>query len=115
MTTKYTENLEEIATFGFEAIDPKETVEVNLKDLMYVFSTLQEFQQFFHQKLHYQTLEDVQKFMGTVKGQSAHKLLSTSIHDKMVKMLPEKIADLYDDGHFDSPNLPFYFDENRNK
>ncbi|KZN48595.1 hypothetical protein N474_24775 [Pseudoalteromonas luteoviolacea CPMOR-2] len=49
MTREFTENLEEIATFGFEKIDPDEKVEVNLKDLMYVFSTLQEYQRFFHQ------------------------------------------------------------------
>ena len=42
MTNEYTESLEEIVTHGFEVIDSDETVEVNLKDLMYVFSTLQE-------------------------------------------------------------------------
>ena len=48
MSKEYTENLEKIATFGFEKINPDEKVEVNQKDLMYVFSTLQEYQRFFH-------------------------------------------------------------------
>jgi len=42
-----TENLEEIATYGLEAIDPEEKIEVNLKDLMYVFATLLEYQKIF--------------------------------------------------------------------
>lgn len=43
----YTDHLEEIATFGLEGIDPGEKVEVNLKDLMYVFSILQEYRRLF--------------------------------------------------------------------
>ena len=106
---EYSNNLEDIATYGFEAIDPKETVEVNLKDLMYVFSTLQEYQRFFHQPLHYQSLADVEKFMGSVKDKAGYKLLHTSIHEKMRDMLPTHIDDKYDEGDFDSPKLPFYY------
>ncbi len=113
MSKEYTENLEEIATYGLDAIDPDEKVEVNLKDLMYVFSTLQEYQRFFHQPSHYQTMEDVEKFLGSVNGQAAFKLLHTSIHEKMRSMLPEHIEEKYGEGDFDSPKLPFYYDESR--
>ena len=113
MTKEYTENLEEIATFGFEVIDPAEKVEVNLKDLMYVFSTLQEYQRFFHQPLHYQSIKDIERFLGSVNDQAGFKLLHTSIHEKMRDMIPEHIDEKYGEGDFDSPKLPFYYDENR--
>lgn len=113
MSKEYTENLEQIATFGFEAIDPDEKVEVNLKDLMYVFSTLQEFERFFHQPLHYQSMEDIVRFLGSANDHAAFKLLHTSIHEKMRHMLPEHIDEKFDEGKFDSPKLPFYYDENR--
>ncbi len=113
MSNEYTNNLEEIATYGFEAIDPDETVEVNLKDLMYVFSTLQEYQRFFHQSLHYQSLEDVEQFLGSVNDTAGFKLLHTAIHKKMRNMLPKHIDDKYGEGDFDSPKLPFYYNANR--
>ncbi len=113
MTKEYTENLEEIATFGFNAIDSDEKVEVSLKDLMYVFSTLQEYQRFFHQPLHYQNMKDIERFLGSVSDHAAFKLLHTSIHKKMRNMLPEHIEKKYGEGDFDSPKVPFYYDENR--
>lgn len=113
MTKEYTENLEEIATYGFEAIDPDETVEVNLKDLMYVFSTLREYQRFFHQPAHYKSIEDIERFLGSVKDRAGFKLLHTSIHGKMRDMLPEHIEEKYGEGDFDSPNFPFYYNEKR--
>lgn len=115
MSNEYTQNLEELATHGFDAIDSKEDVVVNLKDLMYVFSTLQEYQRFFHQPAHYQTMEDVDKFLGSVNDKAAFKLLHTSIHGKMRNMLPEHIKEKYGEGDFDSPKLPFYYDETRIK
>ena len=113
MKKEYTTNLEEIATYGFETIDPQETVEVNLKDLMYVFSTLQEYQRFFHQPLHFQSMKDIETFLGSVNDNAGYKLLHTSIHKKMRGMLPEHINEKYDDGELDSPKLPFYYNENR--
>lgn len=110
---EYTENLEEIATYGLETIDSDEKVEVNLKDLLYVFSTLLEYQRFFHQPLHYKSLKDIDRFLGSVQDPKAYKLLHTSIHEKMRRMLPEYIEEKYGDGEFDSPKLPFYYDENK--
>ncbi len=113
MTNEYTENLEEIATYGFDAIDPDEKVEVNLKDLMYVFATLQEYQRFFHQPLHYQSLEDVERFLGSADDKGGFKLLHTAIHEKMRDMLPKHMDEKFGEGDFDCPKLPFYYEETR--
>lgn len=40
MTKKYTNNLEKIITYGQDGVDPTEKVEVNLKDLLYVYGVL---------------------------------------------------------------------------
>jgi hypothetical protein len=113
MSKEFTENLEEIVTYGFDAIDANEKVEVSLKDLMYVFSTLQEYQRFFHQPQHYQSMKDIERFLGSVNQQAGFKLLHTSIHEKMRNMLPDHIDQKYGEGIFDSPKLPFYYDESR--
>lgn len=112
-TNEYTENLEELITHGFEQIDPNEKVEVNLKDLMYVYSTLQEYMRFFHQPEHYKSLEDVQKFLGAHENKAGFKLLDNAVYEKMRDMFPEHINDKFGEGIFDSPKKPFYFNENR--
>jgi len=112
---EYTTNIEDIATYGFDKIDPQETVEVNLKDLMYVYSTLQEYQRFFHQPIHYKNMKDIKTFLGSTSDNAGYKLLHTSIHEKMNHMLPKHIDEKYDEGVLDSPVLPFYYNENKQK
>ncbi|MCH1926968.1 hypothetical protein L9G74_19305 [Shewanella sp. C32] len=113
MSKQFSDDLEQLATYGLAAIDANEQVTVNLKDLLYVFATLQEFQRFFHQPQHYQTLADIERFLGSVNDPRAYKLLHTAIHAKMRPMLPAHISDKYDDGDFDAPQLPFYYDADR--
>lgn len=108
----YSANLEEIATYGFDAINPEETVEVNLKDLMYVYATLQEYQRFFHQPQHYPSLEHIERFLGSVNDKAGYALLHTALHQKMRGMLPRHIEDKYAEGDFDCPKLPFYYQHN---
>ncbi len=108
MSNEYTNDLTEIATYGFDEIDSNRKVEVNLKGLMFVYSTLQEYQRFFHQPLHYQSLDDIENFLGSVNDKAGYKLLHESIHLKMRNMIPKDISDKYGEGDFDSPKLPFY-------
>jgi hypothetical protein len=109
MTFEDEKTIEQIAMFGLDVVNENETVEVNLKDLMYVFLTLQELQQFFHQPSHYKTLDDISKFMGNVNTQDGFTMISKSIHEKMSKMLPKHLADSFDNGDFDCPIKPPYF------
>ena len=84
---------------------------MNLKDLLYVYLTLVEFQRFFHQPLHYQSLEDVNNFLGSKKGKRGYALLHKAIYNKMVNMFPKYIEDKFVDGDFDSEILPYYYKE----
>ncbi|WP_224554370.1 hypothetical protein [Pectobacterium versatile] len=110
---KYTHNLEEIITHGLEQVDPDEKIEVNLKDLLYTYGVLQEYMRFFHQPEHYQSLDDVITFLGSNKDNAGFQILSTAIYEKMSGMFPAHIYEKSNNGDFDSPQLPFYYDEKR--
>lgn len=110
---RYSNDLEKIILFGHEVVDKQETVEVNLKDLLYVYSAMQEYMRFFHQPNHYKSLEDVNDFLGCIDEPKGFKILSESVYKKIPDMFPQHIKDKYDNGDFDSPDMPFYYDENR--
>jgi len=106
----YTKNILEYATFGInENIDANATVEVNLRDLVFISQTLQEFVRFFHNRDHYPTIDDVREYIGNRKNNRAYHLLSVANYEVMRRMLPKMMDDLYDEGVFDSPESPFYF------
>lgn len=113
MGTKYTTNQEEIVSYNLDKIDEGETVEVNLKDLVYVYRTLQEYIRFFHQPLHYQSMDDIHKFLGTVNEKAGFTILNTSVYEKLYDMMPEHINEMFNEGDFDCPKIPFYYDEKR--
>jgi len=107
---KYTKNILNYASFGIdENIDADTTVEVKLKDLVFVAQALQELVQYFHNTMHYPTIEDVHEYMGSRESGGAFDLLSTANYDVMGRMLPKLMDELYEQGVFDSPELPFYF------
>ena len=107
---KYTKNIVKYTTHGIEKhIDAEATVEVNLRDLVFIKQTLQEFVQYFHNRDHYPTIEDIHEYMGNRKNKRAYNLLSIANYEVMEKMLPKSLDKLYDEGVFDSPVMPFYF------
>uniref|UniRef100_UPI003B5A9286 hypothetical protein n=1 Tax=Shewanella gaetbuli TaxID=220752 RepID=UPI003B5A9286 len=113
MSREFTENQKELVTYGFEKIDPEEKVEVNLKDLMFVYRTLQEYMRFLHQPMHYTDMDDIKRFLGTAQSDAGFKVLNEALYEKMRDMIPEHIDDLFGEGIFDNPKLPFYYNENR--
>lgn len=107
--THYSDDLEAIATFGLESVDPEAKITINLKDLLYIQATLQEFMRFFHQPMHYQSLEDVQKFLGSINEPKGFAMLHKSIYDKLSQMMPKEISEAFANGDFDADTLPYYF------
>ena len=108
---KYTKNIVDYATYGIEEqIKPDETVEVNLRDLMFIAATLQELIRFFHNIDHYPTIEDVNNYLGGRGDKRAYDLISKSNYELIRKMLPKHVDDMFDEGAFDSPEMPYYFE-----
>ncbi|NQV27002.1 MAG: hypothetical protein HQ518_21845 [Rhodopirellula sp.] len=102
--------VEEQIEYGLDTIDMERTVEVRLRDLMYVHQTMAELNRFFHQPLHYPDLEEVKRFIGTVDG-GAYRAIHRCLYDVMRNMLPKDIDEAFGDGErFDHPNFPYYYD-----
>ena len=70
---EYTD-VESQVEYGLEKVDPTRKIEVSLKDFLYLHNTIEEFIRFFHQPMHYQTLEDVEKFLGNIDKGAFHIL-----------------------------------------
>ena len=95
--------------FAASKIDSERRVEISLRDLMFVFRTVGELIRFFHQPLHYQSLEDVETFIGD-KDKGALHLLWTVYYDKLRDVWPDDVQKGFDDGLFDSPHFPYYYE-----
>jgi hypothetical protein len=93
--------------YGLENIPADRMVSVSLRDLMYVHQTLQEFSSFFHQPLHWETLGDVQAFIGNTEDGGFH-CLHQSLYSKMRDMIPAELQAEFDGGFLDNPSSPFY-------
>lgn len=109
----FTDNQVEIVEYDLEKIDENATVNVNLQDLVYVYRTLQEYLRFFHQPMHYSKSSDIEQFLGSISEPAGFKILHESVYNKMASMMPDHINEMFNDGDFDCPKLPFYYDENR--
>jgi hypothetical protein len=105
---KYT-GIEAQVEFATSKIDSERRVEISLRDLMFVFSTVGELIRFFHQPLHYESLEDVKIFIGD-KDKGALHLLFTVYYDKLRDVWPEDIQKGFDEGLFYNPHPPYYYE-----
>lgn len=106
---KYT-SAEEQVNFGLDKIGENRTVEISLKDLIFVYKTFGELNQFFHQPLHFQKIEDLNEYMGDVNS-GAYKLIHQNYYNTIQKYIPNETMKLIEDGEFDHPNPPNYFKE----
>ena len=95
--------------YGLEKIDPNRKIEVSLKDFLYLQNTIEEFVRFFHQPMHFRTLEDVEKFLGN-KDKGVFRLLC-EVRRKFYyrDVLPEDIQQMIDNSELDNPNYPYYY------
>jgi len=96
-----------------DRISSDEICEVNVKDLTYVYRTLQEYMRFFHNPTHYANMGDLDAFMGTLGGSGAFTLLKDCVYNKIPKMIPDHIDQYMADGFYESNEVPFNYNENR--
>lgn len=104
--------IKEIVEYGLNTIDENRTVEINLKDIVYVHRVLEEYMRFFHNSNHYPKLKDVTAFLGNNNSGGAFEVLSTSIYKKTSKMLPKDIENAMSEGIFDHSSFPEYYNKN---
>lgn len=107
--TAYT-TVEEQVTYGLDEIDPQRTIEVNLRDFLYLHNTIAELVRFFHQPMHYESLEDVERFLGGRDNGALH-LLWECMYKKFEyrDVMPADVVDMIEQGVFDNPVNPYYY------
>lgn len=103
-------DVESQVEYGLEKIDPNRKIEVSLRNFLYMHNTIEEFIRFFHQPMHYKTLEDVEKFLGN-KDKGAGHLLWEILHKKFQyrDIFPDDIIEMIDNSEFENPNYPYYY------
>ncbi len=83
---------------------------------MFVFQTLAEFNQFFHQPMHYPDLAAVERFLGSHDTPDAFAVLSEAYYHRMRDMLPADIDEALTEGtRFEHPRSPAYYAESASK
>ena len=95
--------------YGLDAISEERTLEVPLRDLLYVYKTLGEFVRFFHQPMHYPKLEHVNQFLGNVDEGAAH-LLFECYYRKLYDVWPEDVKEMFNDSQLEHPIKPYYYE-----
>ena len=95
--------------FGLKSVDASRSVKVSLRDLLYLYGTLNELARYFHQPDHYKNTASLRKFIGN-KEEGAYQAIHKCVYDKMMLMIPVDIKNRIDSGDFDNPSKPFYYD-----
>jgi hypothetical protein len=86
--------------FGLEEVAPDRKVEIPLRDALYAFKSIGEFVAFFHQPDNWRTIEDVQRFIGTVSEGGLHVLWET-YYRRLRDIWPADVQQAFDDGRLD--------------
>jgi len=107
MKTKSNEINEQIK-FGLDAIDSEKTIEIKLKDFMLIYKTFEEFNRFFHQPMHYPTIEDIEIYLGN-KNSGAFSIIGEIYYKVLPEYLPKEINDKLGEANdpFDTPKYPY--------
>lgn len=100
-------NIHEQVYFNLDLVDNEKFVTVKLKDLVFIFKLLEEFNSFFHNRDHYPTLEEVHRFIAPPEG--VYPILKEAYYFKMRSMLPVEIMELIEEDYFRNPKSPWYF------
>ena len=107
---KKTPSINEIVEYGLDSLDPNETINVNIKDLIYIYKSFEEFNRFFHQPLHFKKLDDIVQYLGN-KDEGAYSIIHKVYYKIFDRMLPPHIKDIVEDDDFQHPEYPFYYEE----
>ena len=99
--------LEEQISYGIDQFNKKK-ITVELRDLLYIYKTIEELRRFFHQRSHYTQLEDIYNYIGNNKS-GMYSILSNIYLKIFTKMFGEKIIKLVEDDKFYQEQSPYYY------
>jgi hypothetical protein len=99
----------ELVEYGLSSVAEERSVQVPLRDLLFINQVLGEFVRFFHQPLHFLEVAQVKAFLGGQGDGEAFEVLAEAYYSKLQNMLPPDIQALTTDGAFDHPSPPAYY------
>lgn len=107
---KRTKEINEQVEYGIDKLPDNRFVNINLKDFMFVYKSIEEFRRFFHNASHYPLLSDVETYIGNSEN-GAFSILNKLYCQTLDKYLPEDIDNPSeeDEGKFTHPNFPYYY------
>lgn len=116
MNSEKSKEINEQVMYGLSSIDPEQTVEIKLKDLMFLYKIFEEFNRFFHQPLHFSTIEDINSFLGD-RDSGAYSLISKIYYQLLPEYIPERIMEKLgkENDPFTHPNDPYYYKKKNDK
>jgi hypothetical protein len=97
----------EIAKYGLDTVPNDRTVTVSLRDILFVHQVLGELNRFFHQPLHYKSLQDVLDFLSGDGG--GFDALHSAYYETSRRLIPADLDDKFADGIFEHPEPPAYY------
>jgi len=108
--SKESKEINEQIEYGIDKLPNNRFVSVNLKDLMLIYKSVEEFRRFFHNSNHYPLLSDVYTYMGNSKS-GAYSILNKLYCKTIYKYLPEDINNPSEEEEkkFTHPNYPYYY------
>jgi hypothetical protein len=93
--------------YGLDSVDEKLTVEVNLKKLLFIYKTFEELISFFHQRGHYEHIEDVHTYLGSTKT-GMFSILSEIYYREFDEILPDYVKEMLNKDEFYNPVKQYY-------
>jgi len=96
--------------YGLDEIAPDRKVEIGLRDLVFITKAIEEFNRFFHQPMHYTSLEEVVTYIGNVDT-GAYSLLHSMQYKMLWNYLPTDIKNKmgWETTELVNPNPPYYY------
>ena len=116
MSKNLSKEINEQIDYGLDSIDSEAKIEIKLKDFMLIYKTFEEFNRFFHNNRHYETIDDIETYLGN-KDFGAYSIIRKLYYDTLGKYIPEDIKSKLeqDNNPFENPDSPFYFKEKNDK
>ncbi len=108
METRYTSAREQVE-YNLDKVDPERTVAVPVRDLLWIFQAFGELNQYFHQPMHYPTVEALNAFLGGRNDDGGYSIIHEAYYRRLQNLLPTDIMERVRAGEFEHPNLPHYF------
>lgn len=100
--------INEQVEYGLEKIENDQSVNIKLRDLLYIYKTVEEFRRFFHQRNHYPILNDVHTYLGNIET-GGYSILNNLYIKILDKYLPKEITRKINEGEFTNPQYPYYY------